>query len=116
MIRRASAPAFLLGAAAAVCAVLVLGALGGRDTSWTIVVLPLVAFLAGRAPARPAGALAVGLLLGGVAAGEIIHFDDNVLVQIKYGPIDFQVREPVSPLIAALKHTNETIAILQKLY
>lgn len=36
-------------------------------------------------------------------------FDDNVLVQIKEGPIDFQVREPVSPLIGALKHTNETI-------
>ncbi len=36
-------------------------------------------------------------------------FDDNVLVQIKYGPIDFQVREPVSPLFGALKHTNETI-------
>lgn len=36
-------------------------------------------------------------------------FDDNVLVQIKYGPIDFQVREPVSPLIAALKHTNQTL-------
>jgi alpha-glucuronidase len=38
-------------------------------------------------------------------------FDDNVLVQIKYGPIDFQVREPVSPLIAALKHTNETLEL-----
>ncbi len=36
-------------------------------------------------------------------------FDDNVLVQIKEGPIDFQVREPVSPLFGALKHTNETI-------
>ncbi len=36
-------------------------------------------------------------------------FDDNVLVQIKEGPIDFQVREPVSPLIGALKHTNETL-------
>ncbi len=36
-------------------------------------------------------------------------FDDNVLVQIKYGPIDFQVREPVSPLFAALKQTNETL-------
>jgi len=80
MIRRASAPPFLLGASAAVCAVLVLGALGARDTSWMIVVLPLVAFLAGRAPARPAGALAVGLVLGGVAAGESIHYDDNVLV------------------------------------
>src|SRR5205823_10776075 len=38
-------------------------------------------------------------------------FDDNVLVQIKYGPIDFQVREPVSPLFGALKHTNETIEL-----
>jgi alpha-glucuronidase len=38
-------------------------------------------------------------------------FDDNVLVQIKYGPIDFQVREPVSPLIAALQHTNETLEL-----
>jgi signal transduction histidine kinase len=80
MIRRATAPPPLLAAAAAVCAVLVLGALEDRDTSWTIVVLPLVAFLAGRATAWPAGALAVGLLLGGVAAGEIIHYDDNVLV------------------------------------
>ncbi|MBV8896749.1 MAG: glucosiduronase [Acidobacteriaceae bacterium] len=37
------------------------------------------------------------------------QFDDNVLVQIKHGPIDFQVREPVSPLFGALTHTNETI-------
>ena len=37
------------------------------------------------------------------------QFDENVLVQIKEGPIDFQVREPVSPLIGALKHTNETL-------
>lgn len=36
-------------------------------------------------------------------------FDENVLVQIKEGPIDFQVREPVSPLFGALKQTNETI-------
>ena len=34
-----------------------------------------------------------------------------MLVQIKYGPIDFQVREPVSPLIAALKHTNQTLEL-----
>ncbi|KAG9250689.1 glycosyl hydrolase family 67 middle domain-containing protein [Emericellopsis atlantica] len=26
------------------------------------------------------------------------QLDDNVVVQIKYGPIDVQVREPVSPL------------------
>ena len=30
-------------------------------------------------------------------------------MQIKEGPIDFQVREPVSPLIGALKRTNETL-------
>ena len=36
-------------------------------------------------------------------------FDDNVLIQIKEGPIDFQVREPVSSLFGALKQTNETI-------
>lgn len=38
-------------------------------------------------------------------------FDDNVIVQIKYGPIDFQVREPVSPLFAGLPHTNEAIEL-----
>ena len=38
-------------------------------------------------------------------------FDENVVVQIKHGPIDFQVREPVSPLFAALQHTNEAIEV-----
>jgi alpha-glucuronidase len=33
-------------------------------------------------------------------------FDDNVVLQIKNGPMDFQVREPVSPLIAGLHDTN----------
>ncbi|QKS72962.1 alpha-glucuronidase [Paenalkalicoccus suaedae] len=33
-------------------------------------------------------------------------FKDNVILQIKNGPMDFQVREPVSPLIGALKQTN----------
>ena len=32
-------------------------------------------------------------------------FDDNVIVQVKNGPLDFQVREPISPTIAAMKHT-----------
>ena len=39
------------------------------------------------------------------------QFDDNVIVQIKYGPIDFQVREPVSPLFANLRNTNVAIEI-----
>jgi alpha-glucuronidase len=38
-------------------------------------------------------------------------FDDNVIVQIKYGPIDFQVREPVSPLFGALPRTNEAMEL-----
>lgn len=38
-------------------------------------------------------------------------FDANVIIQIKYGPIDFQVREPVSSLFAALPHTNEAIEL-----
>jgi alpha-glucuronidase len=36
-------------------------------------------------------------------------FDKNVIIQIKEGPIDFQAREPVSPLFAALRHTPEAI-------
>jgi alpha-glucuronidase len=38
-------------------------------------------------------------------------FDDNVIIQIKHGPIDFQVREPVSPLIGGLEKTNEAIEL-----
>ena len=38
-------------------------------------------------------------------------FDDNAIVQIKNGPIDFQVREPVSPLFAGLRRTNEAIEL-----
>ncbi|PAE14495.1 hypothetical protein CHH91_19175, partial [Virgibacillus sp. 7505] len=32
-------------------------------------------------------------------------FADNVILQIKNGPMDFQVREPVSPLFGALTQT-----------
>ena len=38
-------------------------------------------------------------------------FEPNVVIQIKHGPIDFQVREPVSPLFAALQHTSEAIEL-----
>lgn len=38
-------------------------------------------------------------------------FEPNVVIQIKHGPIDFQVREPVSPLIPALHHTPEAIEL-----
>ncbi|MCZ0704278.1 alpha-glucuronidase [Natronobacillus azotifigens] len=34
-------------------------------------------------------------------------FNDNVVLQIKNGPMDFQVREPVSPLIGGLEKTNQ---------
>ncbi|KAI1080404.1 glycoside hydrolase family 67 protein [Whalleya microplaca] len=38
-------------------------------------------------------------------------FDDNVIVQVKYGPIDFQVREPPSPLFAHLQQTASAIEL-----
>jgi len=37
------------------------------------------------------------------------RFMDNVLLQIKNGPMDFQVREPVSPLFGSMKHTNQVL-------
>ena len=50
------------------------------------------------------------------AAYDIFHpldgqFADNVVVQIKNGPIDFQVREPVSPLFAGLEKTNAAVEL-----
>lgn len=36
-------------------------------------------------------------------------FEDNVILQIKLGPLDFQVKEPVSPLFGALKNTNHIL-------
>lgn len=36
-------------------------------------------------------------------------FKNNVILQIKNGPMDFQVREPVSPLIGGLKNTNQLL-------
>jgi alpha-glucuronidase len=38
-------------------------------------------------------------------------FDDNVVVQIKYGPIDFQVREPPNPLFSTLRNTSTSIEL-----
>jgi alpha-glucuronidase len=50
------------------------------------------------------------------AAYDIFHsldgkFLPNVVVQIKYGPIDFQVREPVSPLFGGLQKTNDAMEV-----
>jgi len=50
------------------------------------------------------------------AAHDIFHpldgkFADNVIIQIKNGPIDFQVREPASPLFGGLQKTNEAIEL-----
>jgi len=39
------------------------------------------------------------------------QFDDNVILQIKNGPMDFQVREPVSPLFGGLKNTNQALEV-----
>jgi len=39
------------------------------------------------------------------------EFDDNVILQIKFGPYDFQVREPVTPLFGALKKTRHVMEL-----
>ncbi|MCL6572042.1 MAG: alpha-glucuronidase [Bacillus sp. (in: Bacteria)] len=38
-------------------------------------------------------------------------FKENVVLQIKNGPMDFQVREPVSPLFGALEGTNQMLEL-----
>jgi len=38
-------------------------------------------------------------------------FEKNVIIQIKEGPIDFQAREPVSPLFAALRQTPQALEV-----
>jgi alpha-glucuronidase len=50
------------------------------------------------------------------AAYDIFHpldgkFASNVIVQTKEGPIDFQAREPVSPLFAGLKETSQAMEV-----
>ncbi|WP_456785827.1 alpha-glucuronidase [Cellulomonas sp. P5_C5] len=39
------------------------------------------------------------------------RFDDNVVLQVKYGPMDFQTREPVSPVIAAMPQTRLAVEL-----
>ncbi len=39
------------------------------------------------------------------------QFRDNVILQVKYGPIDFQTREPISPVIAAMPHTRVAVEL-----
>lgn len=39
------------------------------------------------------------------------QFRDNVILQIKNGPMDFQVREPVHPLFGGLTRTNQMLEV-----
>ena len=39
------------------------------------------------------------------------QFDDNVILQVKNGPFDFQVREPVSPTFFAMPRTNLALEV-----
>lgn len=39
------------------------------------------------------------------------QFRDNVILQIKNGPMDFQVREPVHPLFGGLEKTNQMLEV-----
>ncbi|MGA9587674.1 MAG: alpha-glucuronidase family glycosyl hydrolase [Terracidiphilus sp.] len=50
------------------------------------------------------------------AAYDIFHpldgkFEPNVVIQTKEGPIDFQVREPVSPLFGGLTQTSQAMEV-----
>ena len=38
-------------------------------------------------------------------------YHDNVILQIKNGPIDFQIREPISPLLGGLEKTNQMLEV-----
>ena len=39
------------------------------------------------------------------------RFDDNVVLQVKLGPIDFQVREPLSPVVLAMPQTRVAVEV-----
>ena len=39
------------------------------------------------------------------------RFDDNVIVQVKHGPLDFQTREAVSPVIGAMPRTRLAVEL-----
>jgi alpha-glucuronidase len=39
------------------------------------------------------------------------QFADNAILQIKNGPMDFQIREPVSPLLGAMTNTNQILEV-----
>src|SRR6266542_1111529 len=39
------------------------------------------------------------------------QFRDNAILQVKYGPMDFQTREPVSPVIAAMPATRLAVEL-----
>ena len=39
------------------------------------------------------------------------QFADNVVLQIKNGPMDFQIREPISPLLGGLERTNQILEV-----
>lgn len=39
------------------------------------------------------------------------EYHDNVILQIKNGPMDFQIREPISPLLGGLTRTNQMLEV-----
>lgn len=38
-------------------------------------------------------------------------YKENVILQIKNGPMDFQIREPISPLLGGLQKTNQMLEV-----
>jgi signal transduction histidine kinase len=115
VIRRATSPPFLFGTAAGSCSLLVVDAPRAGDSAWMFVVLTVLAFLAGRARAWPAGALAIGLLLSGVAASQIIAYQDDSIVPEVMLPVTLYLaglalrgREGLADRLAAQSSELET--------
>jgi len=89
MTRRAGAPWLVLGSAAGVFIVVAAQALAGREIGWTLLALTVVAFLAGRAPSRPAGVVAFGLVMAAIAVSEVLVFDNESIVPELMLPVTF---------------------------
>jgi signal transduction histidine kinase len=82
-VNRLLGPRALVLAGVASGGLVVAAAIIYTDPGPTILLITVIAFLAGRAQSRPAGFAVIGLLMGSVVAAQLIHPDgDNVVPEI----------------------------------
>jgi signal transduction histidine kinase len=80
-MRRGAAVPWLLLGAAGTSAILVAESLAAQGPGWfEYLFLAVVAFSAGRTRSRPAGLLALAILLASIAAAQLIAYDDGEIV------------------------------------